>query len=376
MPSSSSSYRTWRIGCFDVISRPRSIGVPVTTTSHSAALIVASSSCELLVAVAHRRAGRSSMLRVLLERSPRSSRRRTAAGRRSSPRPRVARGDEPGAERHPAVRERRAVVDDEHALAEQVEARSRASAGDSAEMTRAVGFTRLDVREHLLDVVRLGRVDLVDDDDVGHPQVRLARVVAELVPGPERVDDDDRAGRARRTGSRCCPPSQTMTSASASARSQDRLVVDAGVHDHAQLDRELVLLALLDRRVRGVDLLERREALHAHRLEVAVRHRMPDERDLQAGVEQDAADLAARLALAAAGADGADRDHGLRRSRASSRSGPSRRKSAPAARTIDALCITVLVREVGVGEDDLVDPLALGSASASSSSGLIGMPSG
>jgi hypothetical protein len=28
VPSSSSSYRTWRIGCFEVIGRPRSIGVP------------------------------------------------------------------------------------------------------------------------------------------------------------------------------------------------------------------------------------------------------------------------------------------------------------------------------------------------------------
>ena len=35
---------TWRIGCRDAIRRPRSIGVPVTTTSQSAALIVCSSS--------------------------------------------------------------------------------------------------------------------------------------------------------------------------------------------------------------------------------------------------------------------------------------------------------------------------------------------
>ena len=79
---------------------------------------------------------------------------------------------------------------------------------------------------------------------------------------------------------------------------------------HALTHRLLVLLALLDRRMRGVDVLERREALHTHRLEVAVRHRMTHERDLQAGVEQGLPDLPGRLALTGSGAHRAHRDEG------------------------------------------------------------------
>ena len=62
---------------------------------------------------------------------------------------------------------------------------------------------------------------------------------------------------------------------------------------------------------------------------------------LQARVEQRPADLAAGLALAAAGADRADRDDRLRRAASIVAFGPEQRKSAPAASTSDALCITV-----------------------------------
>ena len=165
------------------------------------------------------------------------------------------------------------------------------------------------------------------------------------------------------------------TSASCFGLPEDRLVVDAGVHDHPQADRLLVLLALLDRRVRGVDVLERGEALDAHRLEIAVRHRMPDERDLQTGVEQGLADLAARLALAAAGAGRADRDDGLRR--AKHRRVRAHEPEVRAGREHDRCLVhDRLVLEVGVAEDDLVDVMLLDRARVSSSSGRIGIPSG
>src|SRR5207244_11164766 len=50
---------------------------------------------------------------------------------------------------------------------------------------------RADRGEHRLDARLRRRVDLVDDADVRHAQVRLARVVAQLVTGPVRIQDDD-----------------------------------------------------------------------------------------------------------------------------------------------------------------------------------------
>ncbi len=60
---------------------------------------------------------------------------------------------------------------------------------------------------------------------------------------------------------------------------EDLAVVDAGVQDHPALHRCLVLLALLNGRIRSIDVCQGREALHAHRFEVSVRHRVSDERD-------------------------------------------------------------------------------------------------
>ena len=118
--------------------------------------------------------------------------------------------------------------------------------------------------------------------------------------------------------------------------------------------RFLVLLALLDGRVRRVDLVERGEPLNAHRLEVAVRHRMPDEATRSPASISELADrrvvwlLPHPVRVAQTATTGFVRaEH--------RRVGPISLKSAPAASTWDALCMTVLVREVGVGEHDLVD---------------------
>ena len=172
---------------------------------------------------------------------------------------------------------------------------------------RRLRVDRADVCEHPLDLGRVGAVDLVDDDDVGHPEVRLARVIRELVAGAQRVDDDDQqVGPEERQVVVAAVPDDHVGLLLGAL--EDLGVVDAGVDDHARLDGGLVLLALLDRRMGGVDVGERREPLDAHPLEVAVRHRVPDEDDVEARVAQDPADAAAGLALPAARADGADGD--------------------------------------------------------------------
>ena len=91
-------------------------------------------------------------------------------------------------------------------------------------------------------------------------------------------------------------------------------------------------------------------------LEVAVRHRMPDEDDVEARVAQDPADAAAGLALPAARPDGADGDdrlralehRPLRAEQPEVRAGGEHRRG---------LVHHLGVREIRVREHDLVDAL-------------------
>ena len=74
----------------------------------------------------------------------------------------------------------------------------------------------------------------------------------------------------------------------------------------------LVLLALLDRAVGGVEILVAREALDDLLRQVAVGHRVAQDGDALAVVAQELRDAAGRLALPGARAHRADRDDGLR----------------------------------------------------------------
>ena len=103
---------------------------------------------------------------------------------------------------------------------------------------------------------------------------------------------------------------------------EDLRVVDAGEDDVAGGDVRLVLLALLDRAVGGLEILVALEALRDLLREVAVRHRMAKDGDAVPASAEDLRHAAARLALAGAGAHGADGDARL----------PRRRARSPAAR--------------------------------------------
>jgi hypothetical protein len=142
-----------------------------------------------------------------------------------------------------------------------------------------------------------GAVDLVDDHHIGHAQIGLSRVIGQLLSGAEGIDDDDAQSRRveREVVVAAVPDNHVRLNL---RLGEDRAVVDAGVHDHPHLDGSLVLLTLLDGRVRRIDLVHRREALHAHGDEIPVRHRVPDECDTEPGVHQNPADTAAGLTLA------------------------------------------------------------------------------
>ena len=137
---------------------------------------------------------------------------------------------------------------------------------------------------------------------------------------------------------------------------EDVGVVDTGVHDHAELNRCLVLLSLLNGRVRGVDVLDRREALHAHRLEIAVGHRMANKSNRETGVDKNLADSSAGLALPATRANGTDGDDRLGAVQ-HRRLGAEEGEVGASREHRRCLVHDGLMSEIGVGEDDLVHTL-------------------
>ncbi len=134
---------------------------------------------------------------------------------------------------------------------------------------------------------------------------------------------------------------------------ENRRIVDARVDRRAHGDVGLVLLALLDRGLRSVEIRVAGEALHRLLLEVAVGHRMPDGGDAQSPLEQPADDEAGQSALAHARAhraDREDRDRRLEHRRARPEDPEARARRERERRAVHHL----LVRDVAVREEDIV----------------------
>jgi hypothetical protein len=96
----------------------------------------------------------------------------------------------PGAEPHLAVRQGWPILYHEHASArDALGAISHHGRGGLHDARIGVRYTH--VTSKLLRGGEIGRVHLVDDDDVRHAQVGLTRVVRQLVSQPQRIGDDD-----------------------------------------------------------------------------------------------------------------------------------------------------------------------------------------
>ena len=178
-------------------------------------------------------------------------------------------------------------------------------------------------------------------------------MVAQLVPGPVRVDDDDvHVGPDERRVVVAAVPHDHVRLLLGGL--EDRRVVDAREDEVALGEMRLVLLALLDRAVGGLEILVALEALDDLFRQVAVRHRVAEHGDALAVLAEQLRDPARRLALARARAHGADRDDRLRGRdhRVVRRQEPEARAGGERARRD---VHHVLVRHVRVGEDDLVD---------------------
>src|SRR3989442_430359 len=209
---------------------------------------------------------------------------------------------------HAAMGQRRTVLDREDLLATDLHAVVRCDRGGRLD-DDGIGIHAPDVLLHDLDVLRRRGVDLVDHDDVRHPDVRLARIVRELVARTQRVRDDDVKVRLEERG--VVVPSVPQEDLGLGfGLPHDLLVIDARVDDGPLVDVGLVFLPLLDRRLVFVQVLVGGEALDRLRRQIAVWHRMADDDDPLALGPQDPRDPARGLALPAPRADRAHRDDG------------------------------------------------------------------
>ena len=196
------------------------------------------------------------------------------------------------------------------------------SNGDAARTIAASGFAkRIDCEDGLYAFLGRG-VDLVHDAGVGHAQVGLARVVAELVARPVRVDDHEMQVRVDEGDVVVAPVPDDHVGLLLGAL-EDGAVVDPCEDEVALGDVGLVLLALLDGRVGRVEVLVALEALDGLLRQVAVGHRVPENGHALARAAKDRGDVARRLALAGAGAHRTDGDDRLRASAARWSAGPS-----------------------------------------------------
>ncbi len=119
-----------------------------------------------------------------------------------------------------------------------------------------------------------------------------------------------------------------------------RRVIDAGENDHAFPYMLFVFFALLDGAVVAVAVFHRGEALHRLGSEIAVGHRMAHDDGVKLALFQNCRDASnhrvfarSRCALHRRKSPGAMIVRELR-------SGPIKRKSAPQARTREAMCMT------------------------------------
>ena len=228
--------------------------------------------------------------------------------------------------------------------------------GEAPRTTSARGFSRWIESSTASTPSGVRRVRLVDDADVGHAQVGLARVVAELVARPVRVADDEvQVGLDERRVVVAPVPDDHVGLLLRAG--EDGAVVDPGEDEVPLGEVRLVLLALLDRAVGGVEVLVALEALHGLLRQVAVGHRVAQDGDALARLAEQAGDVARRLALARAGAHRADGDDGLVGGD-HGRARPEQAVVRPRGHGQRADVHDVLVRDVRVCEDDLVHVLA------------------
>lgn len=255
--------------------------------------------------------------------------------------------------RHPPVRDGRAILDDEGALSAKFfstihPGRHRALNDEGS------GVFCLRRGAQGGEGLRRGGVGLGDEKDIGHAQVRLARMVDVLMSRAVGVEKGD-VQISDVEGKVVVPAVPEDDIPLPGGFLENRGVVHPGEDASALRDVGEVLLPLLDGAAGGVEIFRACEALHPLPGEVAVGHGVADDDRMEPHLPQEAGDGAADRAFAAAGADGRHGDHG----KGAGQLGPPRAQQVKigAGRERPAGQVHhLLVGDVAVGEDDLLHP--------------------
>ena len=181
-------------------------------------------------------------------------------------------------------------------------------------------------------------------------------MIAGRVVGPERVHDDDvEIGAHEREVVVAAVPHDAV--GLGGRLPHDGRVVDAGEYYVADGEVRLELLALLYAAACGVEVGEPCKALHALLREVAVRHRMPEDRHAQPALAQPTPEPTRDWRLAAPGAHGRHGDH-RHRSREHRDGRPEQHEVRTAGERPRGEVHDVEMRDVAVSEDHVGDALA------------------
>ncbi len=259
-------------------------------------------------------------------------------------------GDEAGAVAHPAVGDGRAVLDDQDFLAPDLLAVLQEEGGIGLD-DDGRGVDLAQIGQDLVHAFGRGRVHLVQDEDVGPAEVGLAGVIEHFVARPQGVGHDDlEIGFIEGEVVVAAVPEDDVRFLLGFA--EDGLVIDARVDDDPGDDMGLVLLALLDGAFVPVEVGQLGVALDLLDGQVAVGHGMADGGHAAALGLKNVGHLAGSLALAAAGADGADRDHRLG-ALDHGVLGPEQDERGPGGLDLAGLVHDVFVGHIAVGEIDL-----------------------
>jgi hypothetical protein len=153
---------------------------------------------------------------------------------------------------------------------------------DAPRMISAAGASARGLGD-TLDVRSGGRVRLGDDDDVGHAQHSLPRMMRGLVAGPQRVNQNDVEARPyeREIIVSTIPQDDVRFLLGAI---EDAGIVGSRIDQVADRQVRLILLALLYGALRFIEVGQGLEPLDRLPLQVAVGHRMADRHDAKATV--------------------------------------------------------------------------------------------
>ena len=197
---------------------------------------------------------------------------------------------------------------------------------------------------------------LGDDDDVGHAQDGLARMMGGLMSRSQGIDENDvKAWSDERKVVVAAIPQDDIRLLRGSL--EDAGIVGTGKDQIADGKMRLVLLPLFDRALRGIQIPEALEPLHGLALEMAIGHRMADGDHAKAALLEPSREPASNLRLSNTRSHRRDCDDGDARLQHGAL-WPKQGEIGAGRQRDRSLVHDLGVLDIAVGKDHLVDRLS------------------